>query len=509
MKTEKTFTDDHQVRVTAEFEQDTLEGFKRKAARKIAKSTRIPGFRPGKAPYAMILNHVGEGAILEEAIDLMLNDVYPQVLEQESIEPYGPGNLEDITSQEPPVFVFLIPLAPETELVDVESLRKPYEPPVIEDKDVDEFITKMRQNEADIVPVEGEAEEGHLVYMTLKAIDENPSDPEDNILMESAPQQTTIPTKAEEQETEWPFKGFARKLLGRKAEDQLSINHTYPDEDKQGVFSGKTVRFDVNIQSVKRLELAAIDEEFLAKAGGFETEDDLREAVREKLKSERITEYDDNYYLDLVDTLREKAIIKYPPQMLEDEEHEVLHRIEHNLEDNGMDLDLYLKLIKMEKDEFIEAEVNKTAKERLERSLIMDAITKNYDVKPTPQQVQSELTGVINSFLMSGEYEKAEKQLGRKGFTDLITNEAFRAALNSAVRHQLRAIAAPESMPVEEEPETPVEGIEVFDETEIDEMIDSLEDGDEITVPEAVEAAPIEEPAEQSDETSVNEDVQD
>ena len=91
--------------------------------------------------------------------------------------------------------------------------------------------------------------------------------------------------------------------------------------------------------------------------------------------------------------------------MLEDEEHEVLHRIEHNLEDNGMDLDLYLKLIKMEKDEFIETEVKKTAKERLERSLIMDAITKNYDVKPAQRQVQSEITGVIKYFLLIGEYE--------------------------------------------------------------------------------------------------------
>ena len=125
MKTVKTFTDDHEVRVRAEFEQETLEGFKRKAARKIAQKTHIPGFRPGKAPYAMVVGHVGEAALLEEAIDLMLNEVYPQVLEQENIEPYGPGNLEDILSQEPPIFEFVIPLSPETELGDVENLKKP------------------------------------------------------------------------------------------------------------------------------------------------------------------------------------------------------------------------------------------------------------------------------------------------------------------------------------------------------------------------------------------------
>ena len=114
MKIEKTFTDDHQVRVRAEFEQEILEGFKRKGAREIAKNTRIPGFRPGKAPYSVVVNHIGEAAILEEALDLMLNDVYPKVLEQENIEPYAPGNLEEVPSQEPPIFEILIPLNPET-----------------------------------------------------------------------------------------------------------------------------------------------------------------------------------------------------------------------------------------------------------------------------------------------------------------------------------------------------------------------------------------------------------
>ncbi len=234
MKTEKTFTEDHQVRVRAEFEQETLDGFKRKAARKIAQSTRIPGFRPGKAPYAMVVNHVGEAAVLEEAIDLMLNDVYPQVLEQENIEPYGPGNLEDIPSQEPPVFEFVIPLSPEAELGDVESLKKPYEPPVVSDADVDEYITQMRQNQANIVPVEGAAKIGQLVYMTLEATDENAKTPEEAIIVKSAPQQTLIPTKKEEKDSEWPYKGFARELIGKKAEDHFSLTHTFPAESKDG-----------------------------------------------------------------------------------------------------------------------------------------------------------------------------------------------------------------------------------------------------------------------------------
>ena len=461
MKIEKTFTDDHQVRVRAEFEQEILEGFKRKGARKIAKDTRIPGFRPGKAPYSVIVNHIGEAAILEEAIDLMLNDVYPKVLEQENIEPYAPGNLEEVPSQEPPIFEFLIPLYPETELGDVDSLKKAYEPPVITDEEVEDSITQMRRNYANIIPVEGAAQVGQLVYMTIEAVDENPKDPEEVVLVKSAPQQTLIPTPEEEKESEWPFKGFARELIGKQAEDQFSIPHTYPDDERHGSFAGKDVRFDINIQSVKELELPEIDQEFLSTIGGFENEAALRQAVREKLEADKTAEYDNNYYLQIVDALREEATLKYPPQMLEDEEEEILHHIEHDLEHKGLDLDLYLKIRKLDKAQFIEEEVKQTAKERLERSLVMDAIAKKYDVKLSKEDLQSAISAVINSLLISGEYEQAEKELGKKQFTEAITNEAASNALENAIRKQLRTIAAPESMPAEDESsnEEIVEGV--------------------------------------------------
>lgn len=458
MKTTKIITEDHQARVTAEFEQDLLDQFKRKAARKIAQQTRIPGFRPGKAPFKTVVAHVGEGAVLEEAIDLMLKDVYPQVLEQESIKPYGPGNLEKITSQEPPAFEFLIPLAPETELNDVESLKKPYEPVAVTDADVDEFIRNLRQNYADVVPFDGPAEEGHLVYMTISAYDENPAEGADPMLIKSSPQQTLIPTAAEEKESEWPFKGFSRGLIGKKEGDQYFFTHTYPENEIHGSFSGKTVRFDVNVQSVKYLELPPMDEEFLKEKFGVGSLEDLRAAVRSKIENERIAAYDDEYYLGLIDTLREKAVFKYPPEMVKDEEEEVLHNIEHDLSHRGLDLDVYLKLRKIDKEKFMEEEVRSTAKDRMERSMVMDTIVNKFDLKVDSETYQSELVNLINALVSSSEYEKIEKELGKKHFTEAITAEANHKAIEKIIRMQLRKIAAPESI-VEPEPaaEAPAE----------------------------------------------------
>lgn len=486
MKTEKIFTDDHQVKVTAEFEQDVLDGFKQRGARKIAKTTRIPGFRPGKAPYNVILNHVGEGAILEEAIDLMLDDVYPKLLKQENIEPYGPGNLEEIKSQVPPVFVFSIPLAPVAELGNLDEVKKPYELPAVTDDDVEDFINKMRQQSATIIPVEGKAKIGQLVYFTLEAIDENPSDGEDPILVKSAPQQTLIPTKKEERDTEWPFRGFAREFIGKKAEDKFSIQHSYEDKDEYEIFAGKNVLFNIDIQSVKELELPEINEEFLKQVGGFESEDALRQAVRDKLENDNRADYDSTYYTELVDLIREQASLKYPPQMVEDEEHDVLHQIEHSLEHRGLDLDVYLKMRKIDHDQFMEEEVKSVAHNRLERSIVMDAIRDLFDVKVDDKDLSMEFNNVMNEMLASGEFETAFKELGKDKFQEYLSNEAARNALVKAIRLQLRKIAAPESIPAEEVKE------EAAEETEANEAeaTDSSESSD----------APVEEAAEDSSE---------
>ena len=465
MKTEKEYTDDHQVKVTAEFEQDVLDGFKKRGARKIAKTTRIPGFRPGKAPYNVILNHVGEGAILEEAIDLMLDDVYPELLKQENIEPSGPGNLEEIKSQEPPVFVFSIPLAPVAELGNLDKIKKPYELQAVTDDDVDHFIDQMRQQSATIVPFEGEAKVGQLVYFTLEAIDENPSDAEDAVLVKSAPQQTLIPTKKEESDTEWPFPGFAREFIGKKAEDKFSIQHSYEDKEKYDIFAGKNVRFNIDLQSVKELELPAIDEEFLKQVGGFESEDALRQAVRDKLENDGRADYDSTYYTELLDLIREQASLKYPPQMVEDEEHDVLHQIEHSLEHRGLDLDVYLKMKKIDHDQFMEEEVKSVAHNRLERSIVMDAIRDLFDVKVDDKDLSMEFSTLMTEMLVTGEFETALKELGKGKFQEYLSTEAARNALVKAIRLQLRKIAAPESIPAEEVKE---ETAEVTEENEAD-----------------------------------------
>jgi trigger factor len=92
-----------------------LEKYKRQAARKISQEKKFPGFRPGKAPYDIVRRMVGDEEIQQEAVDLMLNVIYPEALKEANLNPSGPGQLEEIVSLDPPTFAFIVPLQPEVD----------------------------------------------------------------------------------------------------------------------------------------------------------------------------------------------------------------------------------------------------------------------------------------------------------------------------------------------------------------------------------------------------------
>ena len=446
MKTEKTYTDDHQVKLSTELEAELVEQFKRRAARKIAQSTRIPGFRPGKAPYNMVISYVGEDRIFQEAIDLLVEDVYPKILDAEEIKPWGPGSFDNIASEDPLVLEFTVPLDPEVELKGVDELNKEYELKPVSDSEVEEFVMSMRRNYANIVPLETPAAEGNVVYMTVEASDKNAEPGKDPVIVKSSPQQTLIPTVEESREKEWPFEGFAREFIGKQAGGTFTLEHQYPLDHDSEEFAGKSVVFNINLQSVKALELPELDDEFLKNTGGFTTSDELYAGVREHLESKNKEEYDDAYYLDLVDRLRQSSVIKYPPQMLKEEEKEVLHRIEHDLEHRNLNLDLYLKLRKLDRDQFNKEEVEPTAKNRIERSLVMEAITKKYDIKISNEELEREVSAVVNNLITSGEFAEAQKSLGSKKFSESVSMQAANQALENSIRRKLRDLADPEDI---------------------------------------------------------------
>jgi trigger factor len=464
LKIEKEVQDGRQAKLTVEYSQEEFEGFKRRAAKRIAKNAKIPGFRPGKAPYNVIVNHYGEGAILQEALDILLDDDYPKILAEAEIEPSGPGNVENIEQYDPPKIEFVIPLEPEVDLGGYREVRKNYELSGFDLSEVDDFIENMRRNSATIIPSEEPAKEGDLVYFNLTGEFLNPEEGEDATITDKTPQQVVVSGPDEKSENEWPFSGFARELLGVTAGDTKEIQHTYPDDHDDETFQGKTALFTVEVQSVKALELPDFDEEFVQTLGNYDSPEDLREKLEARLREEHQNNYDREYFNALLNEITENTKMSYPHQMLEHEEEHVLDDIKSRLEKQNMDFETYLKLRDMDEESFMDEEIRPVAKERLERSLVVDALIEAEGLRLDQEMLKGNINDVMTEVYYSGNAQEMQKEMGKDEFSRAISMEGVQRTMNEQLQERLKLIATGQPIPEEKDeeafPEDSAEGME-------------------------------------------------
>ncbi|TLM97619.1 hypothetical protein FDZ73_24740, partial [bacterium] len=226
MKIETQPREDHQVKIIAEFDAETKEGFMRRAARKISQETKIPGFRPGKAPYDIVRRMYGDGAIEQQAVELLIDDQYSKVLDEAGVKPGAPGSLDEVISTEPLKLSFIVPLAPEVALGDYNAIRQNYEAPAVSDDQVTEYLHRLQTSYATAEPVERAAEKGDLVYYMLSGHLADPAEGEDAEVIKDGPAQTVIGEDTVS-DKDWPFVGFSEELVGLSANDTKDIQHTY------------------------------------------------------------------------------------------------------------------------------------------------------------------------------------------------------------------------------------------------------------------------------------------
>lgn len=460
MKIEKNNRDDQQVQVTAELEEAVFEQFKQKAARKISNSAKIPGFRPGKAPYNVVLRLYGNDAIEEQAKELLIDDTYPKVIDEAEIKPSGPGTLDKIISVHPPKFSFIIPLEPDVALGDYLSLRKKYAVPEVTNKDVDNYIHRLQTSYATAEPAERPAQKGDLVYLKISGKYDDPKEGEDPEVLKESTSQALIGDEAFE-ENNFPFPGFADELISLAANAEKEIKHQFDEKDVAEKLAGRTVIFKIVVQSVKGMKLPELNDEFAKTVGNFESFDKFKETIRKQLEFSAKQDYEKSFFNDLFEKLHKQATIKYPPQMLEHEVEHALESVTKDLAAQKLDLDTYLKANKKEKETFIKDEITPIAKSRLEQSLIFEQLAHEEKIQLEKEDLNQAFTQTIQELQMTSDFQKLQKKMAPKQLSNAIALEAANRLMNDKVLNRLKDIAtgkaAEEAKTAEKEPKPETE----------------------------------------------------
>lgn len=441
MNIEKQYQEDHSVKLVVEVDQDKMSSYKKRAATKISQRGNVPGFRPGKAPYNVIVRMFGEAAITEQAVDLFIDNEYSNIIKEADVNPGASGTLENIESMDPPKFVFRVPLAPEIELGDYHAVRLPYEWQTPEQKNVDAALEELRQMYASTETVERVIEPGD--YVLLDVVSETPE-------LNRTGFATFV--RDEERDTEWPYNGFAKELPGLKAGESKIIKHTFPEDWEVEDLRGKDVEIEATIKTVRGVTLPELNDEFAKTTRAGETLDQLLEAVKKDVESRSQADYDDKYFLELIEKVKEGVTFKYHEHTLEHEGEHVLSDLSNRLSQQNMDLDTYFKVRNTTREDFVEQEVKPVAKKRLERSLILDEVVRKEKLQIDDESLNSEYMNALNNLAMQG-VDLGKLGGGKKGqrqFSEAVAMDAASRVMTRKALDMLKSIAMGNYKSVEE-----------------------------------------------------------
>jgi trigger factor len=442
LKLEKKELKNHQVEIIAEVEIKRFENYKSIAARKISKESKIPGFRPGKAPYDVIQRIYGEELIEDRAVEELVNNIYPEIIKEAEIEPYGPGKLENIIDKNPPKYKFIIPLAPVVNIKDYIAVRHPYKLPKVQKKEIDQVLSDLQTNYATAEDVSRKSKIGDLVSVKINAVMQKPSKDEKSEILKDTPHQVILGEHKNEEQ--FPYKGFMDQLMDLEIGSKKEFEHKYSKDSQYENLQGKIVDFTIEVEAIKELIKPELNDEF-AKMVGIDSFENLTQSVTDQLETGKRNEYDNEYFDKVLDKLISKATIKYPPEMLEAEIADVQKNFEQNLTQQNLDLDTYLKINKREKDDFIEKDIKPAALKRLEQSLVIEEFSKLEKIEIDQQDLQKEYSKSFLQMQSSPNYKKMQKQMTTKKMADALVMQAASRLLHQNSLARLKEIASGEA----------------------------------------------------------------
>lgn len=423
MKIETIDLEDRQLQITVEVPGENLQAAMRTAAKRLSRETRIPGFRPGKAPYEMVLNRLGEAVVFEEALDTLGQEIYRQALEDSDVEPYAPGRLEEVISQDPLVLRYTVPLAPDVDIGNYLELRIPYEEPKVSDEVFEETLENLRQSRALIEPVNREAQLSDVVVLDIHADLKEPEDEEDQVIIDVQGIEVLV-----EEETDWPVPGIHDHLIGMNTSDERQFDHTFGEDYSIERLRQREAIFQLTCQEIKSRYVPVWTDELARNIGEFEDLLDLRLKVREELTEGVIREAEAEYSQLVIDTAVEGSTVDYPPILLTEEIEQMVSSLERRLASQNMTLDDYNKIESKTMEE-LRSELEPKAQERLIRALVMGKLVELEDMKVEDQEISDQIDRMVSPFEdQADELRKAfdTPQSRHRVALDLLTSKAVK-----------------------------------------------------------------------------------
>ncbi|MGH2956961.1 MAG: trigger factor [Solirubrobacterales bacterium] len=352
-------------------------------ATRLGRDLKIPGFRKGKVPAEMVVQRLGRETVLTEALESSLGDWYERAMLDSGVSPVGDPKL-DLTELpgegEPLRFAIEVAVRPEAKLGDYKGLEVGRAEPEIPKEAVDAELDRLREAFAKLNPVERKAKQGDVLLIDYEGkIDGEPFEggsAKDYLLEFGAGR--VLPEL--EQAVEDAEPGEERKATV-----------TFPDDYPAEEVAGKTAEFEIRVREVREKELPELDDDFAAEASEFETLDELRSHIEERIREALEQQVAERFREAALDAAVEKAEVEPPDAVIAARAEEMWRRVERQLQQRGMDPEAYLKVQGKSREDLI-SEARPDAERALKREAVLEAVADAEGIEITDEDLLQALT---------------------------------------------------------------------------------------------------------------------
>ena len=400
-----------------EFDKALTESFQKNKSK-----FNIPGFRKGKATRGMVEKFYGPGTLYEYAIDIIFNKTYPDAVKESGLNVVSKPEIDikEIAKGKEFVYSAKVAVKPEVTLGEYKGVEVKRADEEVNDEDISEALKKEQEKNSRLI-----------------TIDDRPVENGDNTLIDFDGKVDGVRFEGGRAE-DYPLvigshsfiEGFEEQVIGHSLGEEFDINVVFPEKYHAKELAGKPAVFTVKIKEIKKKELPELDDEFAGEVSEFETLDEYKADLKEKLaqvKKKNAASENENAVIEKV---VENAQLEIPDPMVEAQIDRLVSSYANNLSNQGLTLEQYLQYTGMSMED-LRGQMRERALRNIKTSLVLEAVVKAEDISVSEERLEEELEKLAKNYKM--EIEQFKEAFGKKNADDVMENLKLQEAVDFLV----------------------------------------------------------------------------
>lgn len=389
------------AKLTIEVDSAEFEKALTKAYQKNKGSISIPGFRKGKVPQAMVEKMYGPAVFYEDAANIIIPDAYSKAYDECELQITSRPEIDIVQIEKGKNFIFTATVAvkPEVELGDYKGIEVAKADVSVYDEEVEEALNKELDNQARMVNVEDRAVvDGDLTIIDYEgSIDGVPFDG----------------GKAEGHSlaigSHSFIEGFEEQIIGMNIGDEKDINVTFPEEYHVADLAGKPAVFKVKLHEIKTKELPEADDEFAQEVSEFDTLDEFKADLRNKIEERKINQAKADKEDAVIEKIIENAKMELPEPMVNDQVENMINDMAGRMQQQGLTMEQYMQFTGMDIDKLKE-QMEPRAVASLKSRLVLEAVAEAEKLEVSDEKYDEEIARMASMYQM--EADKLKELIG-------------------------------------------------------------------------------------------------